>query len=419
MALNQQIGESVQDSVRLGMCSDLYYYGERNSLKQCFPTIVNNKFQQNFTSLSAGSSQFLFSPNEGLTDVMIGLTLPTTAPAGNYNNLAVPRGWGYHMINQINWRYAGSSQYYVTGGQHLVQVLRECNDAMSRDFMYQLGGAECKQNADFAGDALTAFCYIKLPHNSPNGNGSKPLPFPTDLLVQPVIITVILNPIQSIFSTLSSAIPPSSFSSAYFQVKQVMMNDSGDLLSRRENLNEKAYSYPVTFYQQEYSQQVSGSTSYQINLTGFRSGEVKNVIMWVTKNSDQTGTLINPFNLILPGNINMTYNGDIIYLTQGSSSLFFDMVSSHQWPGVSNSILSVVGASFNSSPVNSYYVTLPFAQFYDQVSGVNTLVHGKQISNAIVNLSFTLPDTSAYTCHFQYLYNSTLLFNKGSTDYVF
>ena len=417
MSLNQEISENVQESVRLGVCMDLYYYSERNSMKQCFPTTVNNKFYQAFTSLASGSSQFLFSPNQGLTDIVVQLNLPSQS----YTNLAVNRGWGYALCNQVNWRYGGSTQYYVTGGEMLISNLRECNDAASRDFLFQLGGAEMKVQGDFAGDNLSANIYINLPHNSPNGNGAKPLPFPSDLLTQPIIVTFIMNPVQSIFSSISGAVGPTQLSSASWQVKQVMFNNAGDMLSRREDMNVKAYSYPINFPQQEYNLQVQGNTTnpVSINLTGFRSGQVKNVIMWLTRNSDIGGAVQNPFAYQLPSNITMTYNGDIIYLSQGSNSLLWDVISSHQWPGVSNSYLSVVGGAFTSVPINSYYVTMPFAQFHDQVSGVNTLVNGKAISNAIINLSFTTPENVAYTAHFMYIYNSTLLFNRGSTDYVF
>lgn len=424
MSMNQEISENVQESVRLGVCMDLYYYGERNSMKQCYPTTVNNKFFQAFTSLGAGSSQFLFSPNQGLTDVIVSMSLPpASSVSGGYVGCALNRGWAYSAINQVNWRYAGSSQYYVTGQQMLVANLRECNDATSRDFLFQLGGAECLQVSDFAGDNLNAYAYINLPHSTPNGDGQKLLPLPTDLLTQPVIITLIMNPIQTIFSTLSGATPPTALSYGSFQVKQVMFNDAGDMLSRREDMNVKAYSYPITFYQQEYTQQVAGSTvnPIQLNLTGFRSGQVRCILMWLTRNSDIGGAVQNPFAYQLPSNITMTYNGDIIYLSQGSNSLMWDLVSSRQWPGVSNSYITTAGGgtSFTSVPVNSYYVTLPFAQHHDQVSGTNTLVNGKAISNAIVNLSFTTPENVAYTAHFTYVYNSTLLFNRGSTDYVF
>lgn len=412
----QVIGESVQDQVRLGMCQDIYYYNEMNSLKQCWPTIVNTKFTQAFTSLGQGTNQFLFSPAQGLTDVICGLKLPSSY---DYTNLAVPRGWGYALVDTVNFRYGASSQYFISGQQMLVQNLRECNDAASRDFLFQLGGAEMKQVGDFAGDSLTAYIYINLPHNSPNGDGQKPLPLPTDLLTQPVLISIAIKAFSQVFSSISSAIPPTTFDSAYWQVKQVMMNDAGDLLARRKDLNDGAYSLPVKFYQQEYQQRVSGSTSYSINLTGFRSGEVKAVVLWMTKDSDTSGTTKNPFNYILPTDLTMTYNGDIIHRSDGTSSLLWDLVSSHQYPGVSNSVLSVSGGAFTSDPVNSYYVTMPFAQVYDNVSGVNTLVHGKAISNAIVNLSLTAPDTAAYTVHATYIYNSVLLFTKGSCDYVF
>jgi hypothetical protein len=101
--MNSEITESVQGSIRAGEMFDSFYYGETNSQKQAYPTICNTKFVQSFTNLGAGSSQFVISPNQGVSDVVVQLQLPTSGFAGT--GLALPNAWGYAMINRVSVRY--------------------------------------------------------------------------------------------------------------------------------------------------------------------------------------------------------------------------------------------------------------------------------------------------------------------------
>ena len=85
---------STQDMVRPGECIDLYYYDGETSKKQCFPTTQNTKFIQAFQNPSGGSSVFTITPNMGIQDVVLELTI---AGLGSSTGLALPRGWGYAL----------------------------------------------------------------------------------------------------------------------------------------------------------------------------------------------------------------------------------------------------------------------------------------------------------------------------------
>jgi hypothetical protein len=51
---------------------------------------------------------------------------------------------------------------------------------------------------------------------------------------------------------------------------------------------------------------------------------------------------------------------------------------------------------------------------------MNTLVHGKAITNGITNLLLTTPSAQAdWVLNVSYVYNATLLFSSGTCDYVF
>jgi hypothetical protein len=63
---------------------------------------------------------------------------------------------------------------------------------------------------------------------------------------------------------------------------------------------------------------------------------------------------------------------------------------------------------------------LPFAQPHLQEATTNVLVGGKAVTNGIINLA-VIPPTAGddWVLNLIYVYNSTLLFSKGTCDYVF
>jgi hypothetical protein len=178
--------QSMQSKMRLGEEMDIYYYNSKTLEKQAIPTVQDTKFFQQLNNLAAGSSTFIISPNQGVSDVILAVKLPDTNPRGpvgstggaSYAGLAVSKAWGYDLINNISVRYGGSSQYFFTGSQIFVQNMRECSNPTSRDDLVALGGVEMKSTLDFVGDALYAYIVLNLPHSSPNGSLEKPNPFP-------------------------------------------------------------------------------------------------------------------------------------------------------------------------------------------------------------------------------------------------
>jgi len=470
--LNQVSAMSVQELVRDGQHHDLYYYDSSNMFCQSRPTLTNNKFIQNFVSYNSGVNQLIFSPDQGLSDVIIGLELvsgPTVAAP--YVNYSLPRGWGYAMINQIAVRYGGSSQYFWSGQQMLMENVIDMQDAVSRDALYRFGGEALMGTNplngganDFAVAGQSAYCYINLPHNTPNGDGLKMNPLPTELLRQPVLVQVEMNDTRSVFSSNAStavgntaanlapiAVPNGPLSNAYFQVKQVRMINSEDLLTAHHEPSKISYTLPLKYFaQQEYVLQLPSTVvsagspvSTTVNLTGFRNGGVRSIILWLTNSADTPplGTAsavqpagqtqvrnFNPNQWYLPENNTVSINGEIFYTNRGKGSLLLDLVNNKQ-----PNELSVT--SYSASPAGatipitggstSQYLKVDFSQVNDAVFGVNMLVSGKSITNSIVNYQFSIPasavgaPTTSWVLHAVYLYNSSLVFAGGNCEYVF
>lgn len=424
--MNTQITENVQASIRPGDLCDTFYYGDTNSSLQAFPCIVNNKFIQNFTTMTQGTSQFVISPYQGVSDIILYMKMSDLS--GNVTNGQLPEAFGYSMIEQVSVRYGSSAQYFWSGDQLFLEAMYDCEDSKKRDQLASLGGAYTDDFID--NPQPEAYVYLKLPHNSPRADG-KPLPFPSDLLVQPIIITVQLKKPSSVFVRTNGAgdmVIESSvdtLSSAQLQVKQEMMSDSADLLARRVDMNSHAYTFMCPYFPQQEVQIAVGAGSdspsapVSVNLTGFRAGEVRNILLWLTSTEGvaDNGSLY--WEQIK--DIQLTYNGEIFFKSTSNGAQIWNLVCDTKEPGTN---LAVQDDSGNPTSYLSTYVDIPFAQVNVPYDKQVKLVHGKPILNAVVNLSFTTPavlngTTNKYTLHAVYLYNSSLLCSRGSAEYIF
>lgn len=417
---------STQDMVRPGECVDLYYYDGETSRKQCFPTTVNTRYVQQFANLTGGSSVFTIPPQNGIQDVVLNFIIPSLAP-GDGNGIAIPRGWGYALIKQVSFRYGGSSQYFLTGDQILQNALRKQPNRQAADDILALGGSQLT-GTELEGVAPVANVVLTLPHNIPSGVG-KSHPLPTDALTQQVQVTVEILPLSSIVSVNAPAtgLPSgyaSGLASAQFQVQQVMLNNQGDALARRVDMATNAYAYPCEFVQQKQTIALANTANSQsVVLTGFRSGEVKAIHIWLTRSGDATGAntgAILPNYWYLPNAVQMTYAGEIFARFDSQGSALWNLINGNKLPVVDTVLLGFNGGNYTATPAVSPWVELPFAQTMVDEDSHYTLVHGKPITNGIVNLDLTTPSAEAdWQLNVSYIYNATLLFSQGSCDYVF
>jgi len=411
---------STQDMVRPGECVDIYYYDGKTSTKQCFPTTVNTKFVSGFqsagTATAGTQAVYTFPPQNGLQDVVVQFALTTTGTTGTVlTNLGLPRGWGYGLINRVSFRYGGSSQYFLSGQQILQNALRRQPTNTAMDNLLTLGGDALP--AGTADGTYFANCVLTLPHATPSGVG-KANPFPTDALTQQVQITVELNPWNAVLAG-SGSTGQVSLATPQFVAQQVMLNNQADALARRVDMAVNAYSFPAEFVQQQQSIALANTSAVQsVVLTGFRSGEVKNLQCWLTLSTDvSVGGACRPFKWYLPNLIRMTYAGDIYAQFTNGSSPLWNLINGNKTPAVN--VVNSSSAGANESYL-SQWVELPFAQTMIDEDAHHVLVHGKPITNGIINLDIQTPTASAYwILNVSYVYNTTLLISQGTCDFVF
>lgn len=418
------IAESTQQALIPGACADIYYPDAESSKKSCFRTTQNTKFQQAFSNLGGGVSVFTLPPANGYQHIVCQFQLPDLTGANT--GLAVPRGWGYALINRISYRIGGSSQYFISGQQVLNDALRQCPNGTARDDLFALGGQQLV-TAGLAGTGNYAYVWISVPWSKPTAEGM-PTPLPSDLLTQQVQVQVELNPLSAIFSQSGvgpSAIP-SALASATFTAQQVALHNQGDALARRVDMTTNSLSYPVSFTQQEIVIPLGNTTSVQsVSLTGFRSGEVKAIEIWLTKDSDATGTAPatakNPNRTYLPSSLTLTYAGEIFAQYSATSHQLWNLINgkmSSKWAG---STLTFGGGAYTGTADTYYWVELPFAQpFQVAETGTRMLVSGKEITNGICNLQIATPDAAAdYKLRVSYIYNAVAVFSQGTCDFAF
>jgi len=193
-----------------------------------------------------------------------------------YSLLKYPEREGmirYSLINRVSVRYGSSAQYFWSGPQIFLQNLLDAENGPKADQLLKLGGTTTP-GATLTTTPQTAFVYLKLPHNSCRAVG-KPLPFPSDLLVQPIVITVELFALNSILINLGAGNPaasaPAALQSAQLQIKQEALTDTSDQLARRVDMNSHALTFPLPYFcQQETQVQINQVGQQTASLTGSR-----------------------------------------------------------------------------------------------------------------------------------------------------
>jgi hypothetical protein len=433
--MNYEITEATQSAINPGAVKDIYYYGETNTSKQAYPVVKNNRFKLQFANLGQGTSQFVISPNMGISDIVVRLTLPAVAGSVAYTNASLNDGWGYSLIRTISVRYGGSSQYFWTGSQMLAQNLLDCENQSKADALLKLGGTFAV-GADCA--SAEALLYINLPHNSPRAEG-KPLPFPSDLLTQPIVVTIELNAISSIFGGSNSASPsalPVQLSEAELQVNQEYMSDTADLLARRVDMNTHAISVPLKYFAQQEvlnTFNAAAPASQQINLTGFRAGEVKDIMLWLEVQGDASGNGVSggAQQWVWYGlkNVELRYNGEVFFTSTGQASKLWNLVEDKKIAGFNTSEINFTANPASASDFLSSWTLVKFSQVDVPRDRMYDLVAGKPVLNAVINLSMVLPDevltggvvtaNTKVVLHAVYLYNASLLCSRGTSEYIF
>jgi len=116
----------------------------------------------------------------------------------------------------------------------------------------------------------------------------------------------------------------------------------------------------------------------------------------------------------------MLYAGDVYARYENGVSQLFNLINGNKTSAFANTTLTSGGGTFTQAAGLSYWVELPFAQTFVDEDAHHTLVHGRSITNGIVNLLLTTPTASnTWVLNVSYIYGSTILMSQGKADFVF
>jgi hypothetical protein len=248
-------------------------------------------------------------------------------------------------------------------------------------------------------------------------------------LVQPIVITVELLALNAVLINQAAGNPaaaaPASLASASLQVKQEMLTDTSDTLARRVDMNSHAMTFPLQYFcQQETQVAIAGTGAQSVNLTGFRAGEVKQIVLWFTPttvggagNAQTPGSgNYNPLYWTPMTDIQLQYNGEIFNRFDSGSYALWNVVEDQKTSTVNNYTIFTNGGA-GVTQATSVYVKCDFSQVSVPSDRDSVLVHGKPILNSIVTFNFTT--AAAGILHAMYIYNASLLCSRGSAEYIF
>jgi len=391
---------------------------------------VNNRFYASLPALTGGATNTLiFNPDQGLSDMVLTVSLPA-GPNPSYAGWVFPKGWLSAMIFQVGLRIGGSSLYYFTGDQMLVDTLTDCEDEGKKQAVFSLAGGELLTAPQFADPVqTTASVYIKLPYNTISAL-QKSLPLPTDLLTQPVQVLIQFKQFADVAQWVGVGAPDYStlctaFASAQVNYKQTTVQNSEHLLARRTDMNVRALAYPLRYFSQTTfrTQYPYSPDSTSINLTGFRQGSVKYINAWFSLVGGQ------PFDWIAPVSVQVLINGLVYYDSRQSNSQIWNLCDRKTTAQVDNTIVGGQGTGAGTlTPSTTCWTVIPFGQDSEPMAYCNEVVLGAPISNSVVNMYITLPSTTSggvplagrtVQVSASYSYAATLMFSKGTAEYVF
>jgi len=262
-----------------------------------------------------------------------------------------------------------------------------------------------------------AYVYINLPHNSIRASG-KPLPFPSDLTVQPTILNIELAAPATLFvaSGLAPAGAIAQLTTAQLQVKQETFVNSANLLTNRLDMNENSLTYPLKYFAQQEQTITLATTanSQAITLTGFKSGQIKSILFWLTKASNDA---TNGSHQYLPmSDVVITYNGLQLYRADGSSNQLWSLCGDTKSAIVNTYVQS--GGAWTAAV--SPWLEVPFAQVNIPYDKEFKLMGGRAIMNAVLNMTLKTPTAAGdYVLHYVPLYAAALSMSRGGAEYVF
>lgn len=402
--------------------SDCYYTGINSTVDAAEITFNLGRFNVSLNSLAMGGTSQLNIPNGSLlSNCYLHLVLPPIVA-----NQTICRGWGYNIIQSIQWMAGASSTPVVTitGPSMWTALQAQCETAERGNEMLQLGGEE--YIVPTAGNIM-ADILLELPWSNACGmNGKKPID--TAMLNNPVSIMVTFNQAATIYGGVG-AMPAAFVSGNLTALQGVFGNTEQSLAFPLRKDPSLMYAYPFIFKQPFSQAPFMGSnvvgSPVNINLQSFINADLVSLYLYVVQTSNLqslTGSSPCPFAVDPISNVNLTYNGLPMFVTPDNMHRLINLRNITGAGKFSNSQpVSIPGGGYGpylSTPFDCYILQINFSKPRADCIG-SQMVNTWRIGNNTLNIAFNTSTNNQYQLFATYCYNAVLEFSNGTSAIYF
>lgn len=414
--------------------SDLYF-SEMNSSVEVIESTCNWQNKISLTSLNFGANNQVNMP---LSCFVGSLVLHLQLPPISGGNQTLARGWGLRMIKQLRFQMgsATSTPIILTQAGIWHSLIASCITREKRSQLLELCGqaVTIPQPSTTVGGATPqpaineAFVPIPVPFSTI----CEKLMFDTTLLGQPITVFIDFeaNP-SAIYGGIATA--PASFQIAELMVRQQVLSDASksmrNLMLSRPDLH---YTYPFIMslgYQTNGNfagaRPVDGVCSVQFNQ--FQNSDLLAIAFSVQKVLDLYPLVPNPpnpFRCDKISNIQVTYNGSMLFQLPGQA---YKAISCFMGNQQSSDYDNVYISSNPATPGISPFVT---QQGFDSLvildfTNLRSACMQDHLYNTwrvppgnVLNVTFNTSEgpSTQYQCHYTCFYNAAVDISAGTAN---
>lgn len=385
----------------------------------------DNRFTQQFSSLQLGSDGVSINiPNQHIiTDTVVHLAFPNLP-----DDVYLPRGWAIRLIDEVSIHIAGATPIRYTYRELLNQLMRDADTDSKRDQVMRLAGEEVTTGPSAGFDPpVVAHLPLPLPWSCIRHLSEK-VGLDSALMNQNLRIVLRLARSDEVFS--GAGVYPTSLTRAYVQMRQLSFKKAAQQTVRAAMLADPTalYSYHFVYPQPNVSSIFTGSidpsNQVTVNLSGFQSGNLTSIVFMLQNQNDvQTGTFVrNPLRFEMMKNMEITWNGQILYRTDEESD-GGEWCLSESLAGICSANTSYAAAGQTTSPFTTIPDKLHWAVQLmvprDEACATDLIMEGENMSNQTIVVRFNTTGTDEYRLYTTFNYTANAVVHRQNAQIQF
>lgn len=400
------------------------YQTDLTTRKVVETTEERNVYRRNFNSLSWGSQSINFQiENRDIIKLLsVNMEMPNPLPDDVYVN----RSWGLLSIKECRFDFGASESLTMNTAQIWTALMAECETDDKRvSLLRQMGE---KTDSTDSGK-ISCRVPLPLPWSSVMYRGGEYMAgFDSRTINSNINVTITLNDANCVFG--GSGVYPSALSKGYFQLQTQTLPRPQDQALRQNLLVNPMSSYNFRFasWQNNYVGRFTGSkdecNKVQLDLQGFRHGNLNSVYLLIRKVSDVVGDVSgvkNPLAFRKMRNIQIDFNGVPFHVSdEGGNDLecLSESYSGGCYAGYDYVPPGQASAPYTSVPSRSHYAHFKLTPLCMRAFS-EYVMSGKDLGGSIMNVSFTTDDEEQYEMIASYVYMCSAVVSNSAAKIKF